>query len=98
MQTCSRCNTLSPDSVSVCPTCQADLREFSLTAQSLRRFRANPRVNLINLASSEDACPVCRAAQGTYSKESAPDLPLEGCSCTNGCTCFYQPLLEEIYP
>jgi hypothetical protein len=98
MQICSRCSTSVPDSVKECTNCQADLVQFSMTAVSLKKLIANPRVNAINLATSEDACPACQAIQGTYSKENAPSLPVEGCSHPNGCRCFYQPLLEEIYP
>jgi hypothetical protein len=81
-----------------CPTCQADLRQFSLTAVALRRFLDNPRVKNIRLVVAEDACPACAAAEGTYEKEKAPALPVEGCSELNGCRCFYEPMLDEIYP
>lgn len=98
MQTCSRCNTLAPDSALTCPNCQANLKEFSTTAVALRKFQDNPRVNAIHLATSEEACPVCQVLQGTYPKDKVPALPVEGCSHPQGCRCFYQPLLEEIYP
>jgi hypothetical protein len=98
MQTCSRCFTQSSDTVLVCPKCQADLKALSTTAVALAKFRANPRVLWVHLAMPEDACPVCRAVEGTYPKEKAPNLPIEGCSEPNGCRGFYQPLLEEIYP
>lgn len=98
MLTCSRCHTISPDTTQICPSCQADLAEFSTTAVALRQFIANPRVNLVHVAAAEDACPACRAVQGTYPKDQAPRLPIEGCSNPQGCKCFYQPVLEEIYP
>lgn len=98
MQTCSKCSTQSPDSILACPTCQADMRQFSLTAVALRRFLDNPRVKNIRLVVAEDACPACAAAEGTYEKEKAPALPVEGCSEVNGCRCFYEPMLDEIYP
>ena len=98
MQICSRCYTSVPDAVKECTNCQADLSQDSMTAVSLKKLIANPRVFAINLATGEDACPACQAIQGTYSKEKAPILPVEGCSHPNGCRCFYQPLLEEIYP
>ena len=98
MQICSHCNTTASDTQLLCPQCQADLREFSVTAISLRKLKDNPRVNTINVATGDDACPACQAVQGTYSKENTPRLPVDGCSHPNGCRCFYQPLLEEIYP
>lgn len=98
MQTCSLCSTQSPDAVQVCPTCQADLREFSTTAAALQRFQKNPRVKIIHLSVAGDACPACRAVQGVYEKDLAPHLPVEGCSHANGCRCFYEPVLDEIFP
>lgn len=98
MQTCSRCHTQAPDTVTICPGCQADLREFSITAVALTSFQANSRVYAVHVASGEDACPACLAIQGTYDKDKVPVLPVEGCSHPQGCLCFYQPLLEEIYP
>lgn len=98
MQTCSRCQTQIPDTVLDCPNCQADLRQYSITAVALANFQANSRVNAVHVASSEDACPACLAVQGTYPKDKVPALPVEGCSHPQGCLCFYQPLLEEIYP
>ena len=98
MQTCSRCQTQSPDTVVECPACQADLRQLSTTAVALASFQANSRVNAVHVASGEGACPVCLATQGTYPKDQVPTLPVEGCSNPQGCLCFYQPLLEEIFP
>ena len=98
MQTCSRCDTQSPDTAQTCPNCQADLLEYSKTAVTLKHFQQNPRVLAINVAVQGDACPACQEIQGTYPKDKAPKLPVEGCSHENGCRCFYQPLLEEIFP
>jgi hypothetical protein len=98
MQTCSICNALSPDSAVVCSNCKADLREFSVAAVALRNFQANPRVESVILSVADDACPACAQLQGTYSKDQAPALPVEGCSHPMGCRCFYQPVLTEVYP
>lgn len=98
MQTCSRCNTLSGDSVVICPNCGADLQELSNTAVSLKRLRQNSRVLVIRLVIPVDACPACQAVEGTYPKDKVPALPVKGCSCPHGCTCFYEPMLNEIYP
>lgn len=98
MQTCSICNTQSDDGATICPNCGADLQEFSEQAAALRKFHENPRVTAINLSVHEDACPACQELQGTYPKDRAPKLPVEGCSHEHGCRCFYQPLLAEIFP
>ena len=98
MQTCSICNALSPDTVTECVNCHADLREFSTTAQALARFRNNPRVRHIIVSTFNDACPACQELQGAYPKNEAPRLPVEGCSHKDGCRCFYQPVLNEIVP
>lgn len=98
MQTCSRCNTQSGDSVTLCPSCGADLQELSASAVSLKRLRQNTRVLAIRLVVADDACPACQAVEGTYSKDDVPTLPVKGCSCNQGCTCFYEPMLNEIYP
>ncbi len=98
MRTCSRCNTQSPDDVMICPNCNANLDEISTTAVALRTFQENPRVNAVNVIVHADACPACQEIQGTYAKDKAPRLPVEGCSHENGCRCFYQPLLDEIFP
>lgn len=98
MQTCSRCNTLAPDQATLCPRCQADLSQFSLAAVALEKMIANPRVEQIRIAAPADACPVCMLAQGVYAKNAVPRLPIEGCSEPNGCRCFYEPILSEIFP
>lgn len=98
MQTCSRCQSQFPDEVLVCTHCGADLREYSVNAVALRQMQANPRVLNIRLIVAADACPTCRAAAGTYPKDSVPRLPVEGCSNGLGCRCFYEPMLTEIYP
>ena len=98
MQTCSRCATQSADAVQICPGCQADLRENSTMAVALKRFIKNPRVRIVRLVVPVDACPACRAVEGTYPKDKIPALPIEGCSEPNGCRAFYEPMLEEIYP
>jgi hypothetical protein len=98
MQTCSKCYALSADTTVHCSSCQADLRVYSTTAVALERFQANPRVHHLILSINDNACPVCKEKQGAYLKNEAPVLPIEGCSHPHGCRCFYQPVLEEIYP
>jgi hypothetical protein len=78
--------------------CQADLRQFSVTAITLNKFRNNPRVKNVRLVVANDCCPACHAVEGAYEKDKVPILPVEGCSHPLGCRCFYEPMLSEIYP
>lgn len=98
MQICSKCNSLSPDTATLCVKCQAGLSEFSNTSVALKRLQTNKRVKNIRLVVSHDCCPACREIEGTYDKQLAPKLPVEGCSHGLGCRCFYEPMLDEIYP
>ncbi len=98
MQTCSKCYTQSLDAVLICPSCGSDLREFSTTAIALKKFQANPRVQNVRVVVPNTACPACQAVEGTYEKDVAPHLPVEGCSEPNGCQCYYEPMLTEIFP
>ena len=98
MQTCSKCNTQSPDNATVCKNCQADLKKFSVTAITLKRLQSNQRVRDIRLVVAHDCCPACQESEGTYAKDRVPDLPIEGCSHPLGCRCFYEPMLNDIYP
>ncbi len=98
MQTCTRCYTQSPDTALLCINCEADLREFSTTAVALAKFKANPRVKNVRLVVAHDCCPACREVEGTYDKNEVPTLPVEGCSHNLGCRCFFEPMLNEIYP
>lgn len=98
MQTCSKCHSISSDTVIICPTCQSDLRESSTSAVALKSFKSNPRVIAVRLIVANGCCPVCQQAEGVYPVEKTPTLPLEGCSDVDGCKCFYMPVLDEIYP
>lgn len=98
MQTCSKCHIQSPDEATICPSCGADLSEWSESAVALQRFQENPRVLYVRIMVANDCCPACRHAEGAYAKDSAPALPIEGCSHPTGCRCFYQPVLDEVYP
>jgi len=98
VQTCSKCNALSPDQATNCINCGADLSELSTTAVARKRFQGNPRVRMVSILVMHDACPACQEIEGAYSKDALPPLPVEGCSHKNGCRCFYQPYLDELYP
>lgn len=98
MQTCTICHSQSSDADTHCSNCQVKLDEFSEQAVALKKYRENPRVQSIRVAVSADCCPACRKKEGTYSKADAPVLPVKGCSHENGCRCFYEPILTEIFP
>lgn len=98
MRTCAKCNKRSSDETPICPKCGADLNRDSVTAHALANYQNNPRVRDIRLIVPDRACPVCLDAEGTYSKADTPSLPLEGCSCANGCEAHYEPMLNLIYP
>jgi hypothetical protein len=98
VQTCSLCHTQAPDNQLTCSKCGADLRELSTTSAALKRMQANPRVTAIRISVAGDACPACCMLQGTYTKDKVPVLPGEGCSGANGCRCFYEPVLSEVFP
>jgi len=67
-------------------------------AIALKKLKDNPRVRDIRLVVSADCCPVCASYEGTYQKDEVPTVPIEGCSHPNGCRCFYEPMLNELYP
>ena len=98
MQTCSRCNTQTPDMALICPTCGAALRDYSNNAMALKHLQANPRVTKIRVVVANDCCPVCQSNEGVYDKDKVPPLPTPGCSHHNGCRCTYEPILDQIYP
>lgn len=98
MQNCSNCHTASPDEAEICSGCGADLSLWSETAVALKQLQENPRVIYIRVSVSDDCCPACAQVEGAYAKESTPPLPVKGCSHEHGCRCFYQPVLEVIYP
>lgn len=98
MQTCTICKAQSPDSATTCTNCGADLSENSMVAAALKKHIENPRVKYLRVVVFHNCCPACRDVEGTYEKDKVPHLPVEGCSHSLGCRCFYQPVLEEIYP
>ena len=98
MQICTKCDAQSPDNARNCVQCGEDLTEYSAQAVALKNMRANVRIKNVILAVSVDACPACKAKQGSYSKDEAPTLPTEGCSHALGCRCYCEPVLEDLYP
>ena len=65
---------------------------------SLQKLRENPRVRDIRIIVPAEACPVCQAVAGTYTKDNLPRLPPDGCSCPRGFEGYCQPMLNNIYP
>lgn len=98
MITCTKCNEMSPDSEINCIHCDAVLSEFSNFAISRKKLINNPRVTAIRISVGKLACPTCQSVEGVYTKENLPFLPVEGCSSSNGCQCYYAPILDEIFP
>ncbi len=98
MQTCSICNAQSSDIEKNCVNCGRNLSEYSSTVVAKKKFVENHRVRLVRLVVASDACPACRKVEGTYEKDSVPELPTKGCSHNIGCRCFYEPTLNNIYP
>lgn len=98
MQTCSKCQTLTDDEAIACPRCGTILPDGNAVMTALKKFKDNPRVLVVRLVVADDACPACRQSSGTYKKDEAIALPHEGCSHVGGCRCFYEPILDEIYP
>ncbi len=66
--------------------------------KAIASLKANPRVRDIRVIVPPEACPVCQAVAATYTKETLPPLPPEGCSCPRGFEGYCQPMLSEIYP
>jgi hypothetical protein len=98
VQICSVCHTQSSDSALNCPSCNSILSDTSEQAVALKKYQKNPRVQSLRVVTSADCCPACRKIEGNYEKDKTPILPVAGCSHENGCNCFYEPILTEIYP
>jgi hypothetical protein len=100
MRECVVCFTKSEDHVLICPKCGSDLQVDSVTARALNDILANPRATGVFIAAPDHACPACRRAQGTFYKgaDRIPQIPIAGCSCADGCTCRYEPLVVEVGP
>lgn len=81
-----------------CVNCSADLSEFSENAINRNRLINNSRVTAIRISVGINACPTCRLTEGVYTKDTLPQLPIEGCSGSRGCECTYAPILDEIFP
>lgn len=64
---------------------------------ALERIR-NGLATRVRILVAPDACPVCRAFEGAYELDEAPELPLEGCSRVGGCNAVYAPVLDLYGP
>ncbi len=94
----NRClHCLKPVSVPTgdCPHCGAHL---DLTPkEALEVLRRNPAVKAIRVLVHADACAACRYQEGTYAPDAVPLLPVPECS-HGQCRCYYEPLLDDIFP
>jgi hypothetical protein len=72
-------------------------RPASEHRESLERIRSGLATK-VRILASDDSCPVCKAFEGAYEFDKAPELPLEGCSHPNGCRCHYEPVLDRFGP
>lgn len=77
---------------------QAEEKRRTKTAQELKKLCDNARVAMITVQVNQFACPACQEVRGTYEKNAVPELPWEACSCDQGCTARYIPVLAEVYP
>ncbi len=98
MPTCAECNAQVDETDTRCPNCGAALDRRAMLNTVLSRFQSNPRVTLVRVSVADDCCPACAAVQGAHPKENAPALPQPSCSSPGGCRCFYEPVLNDIYP
>ncbi len=96
MRTCGVCSQQSPDEVTVCPKCGADLLEESTAARALRRYRADKRITEVRILADRNCCPTCREKVAVYPIDQVPELPIEGCSHGGGCRCVYEPVLDLV--
>ena len=71
--------------------------------ETWQRCKGGDHVRRIEIVGPDDGpdgdelCPVCAADQGKeYLVARVPDLPHAGCTCTRGCRCRYEPVLEML--
>lgn len=96
MRICGKCRRESPDEVTVCPKCGADLATQSTTALTLQRLRDEGRFTEVRILADRNCCPTCRARVAAYPIDAVPALPIEGCSHPVGCRCVYEPVLDLV--
>jgi hypothetical protein len=65
--------------------------------QALEKIR-NGLATKVRILNSAHPCPACKEAEGAYAFDEVPELPVEGCSCLHGCTCYYAPVLDRFGP
>lgn len=66
-------------------------------AQHLEKIK-NGLATKVRILVPADACPACKQAERAYAFDDVPELPLEGCSCVDGCKAFYAPVLDRFGP
>ena len=75
----------------------ADVTKRAEQKKALENIK-NGLATRVRIMANRDCCPACRAAEGAYDFDKAPELPLEGCSHPNGCRCSYAPVLDMFGP
>ena len=75
----------------------ADVTRRAEQKKALENIK-NGLATRVRIMANRDCCPTCRAAEGAYEFDEAPELPLEGCSHPNGCRCSYAPVLDMFGP
>lgn len=78
-------------------TTDKDAKRRAEQAEALERIRSGLATK-VRILIAADACPVCRAWEGAYDFDDAPELPLEGCSRNGGCNAVYAPVLDQFGP
>jgi hypothetical protein len=75
----------------------ADVTKRATQKKALENIK-NGLATKVRIMANRDCCPTCRAAEGAYEFDEAPELPLEGCSHPDGCRCSYAPVLDMFGP
>ena len=65
--------------------------------ETWQRCKGGDHVRRIEIVGPDESCPVCAADRGKeYLVARVPELPHAGCTCTRGCRCRYEPVLEML--
>ncbi len=72
----------------------SDAKKRAEQKTALKKIKDGGVATKVRVLVVRDACPVCRAIDGAYAFEDAPELPPEGCSCVGGCRSHYAPVLD----
>ncbi len=65
---------------------------------ALEKIKKGGIATKVRILVAREACPACRSVEGAYEFADVPELPVEGCSSPDGCTCYYAPVLDRFGP